>query len=54
MKLIKLLFRLILLPISLLTLLLTAILEGARLEPDWEYWKQYNKTFIELLPWSKL
>ncbi len=50
---IKFLFRVLLLPITIPALSLTAFVTYADSKPDWEYWKNYNNFILKLLPWAK-
>lgn len=54
---IKEILRVLVLPITLLLLLVTAILEFVTLEfvtnGNWKYWKEYNKSLLKALPFKK-
>jgi len=45
--------RVLFMPFTVPALVLTAILEFGFVESDWDDWRRYNQTLIDLLPWSK-
>lgn len=47
------LFRMAFLPFSVSGMAVTAVIEFMLPNPDWQFWKDYNKTLIESLPWSR-
>lgn len=47
------LFRVLFLPVGLVGMLLTAIMEYMSPEPNWYEWKAFNQSLIDILPWSK-
>lgn len=53
-KLLKLLIRLLIFPISSSVLILTMLIELAYSNPNWKDWEKFNKGLIELLPWKPL
>jgi len=54
MKVFKFIGRMIILPISLIALLLTAFMESISLNPDWNHWKNFNEYLLSNLPWKPL
>ena len=47
------LIRVLFMPMILLTLLLTALIEFMKVDSDWNFWKDYNEVSIKLLPWAR-
>lgn len=54
LKILRFICRVIVFPICLIFMVLTALLEIIKLDPNWDHWKEQNYFSLSILPWKKL